>query len=160
MELYGNDTVTIANGRLLADVRSQSVDGSLLAEVSDSDAWRFPFGANVPWILGGLLLVTIAGTACHMMPWPGGGSRTENFNYRIPPAWSPDNDNNSSFRNEVFDTAYRRVVRTAMEPVFINGALKSQQRDIRRKAFRKVIAAAVSAIFCLGLLGLQCGFLV
>ena len=26
----------------------------------------------------------------HMMPGLGGGSRTESFNYRIPPSWSPE----------------------------------------------------------------------
>ena len=43
-------------------------------------------------------MVTVASLACHMMPGLGGGSRTENFNYRIPPAWSPENDSNYSFR--------------------------------------------------------------
>ena len=58
---------------------------------------------NLPWILGGITMVTTLGLACHMMPGLGGGSSTENFNYRIPPAWSPENDNNYSFRAYMTD---------------------------------------------------------
>ena len=81
MELYGKNSEAIVEGRQLADV-------------SDSVAWQSLFGISLPWILGGLHLATIAGTACHMMPGLGGGSRTDNFNYRIPPALSPENDGN------------------------------------------------------------------
>ena len=69
---------------------------AFLPEVSGSDDWRSPYGEMLPWILGGLPLAAVAGTVCHMMPGLGGeGSRTGN---RIPPAWSPENDNNYSFR--------------------------------------------------------------
>ena len=47
--------------------------------------------------------VTVVGLACHMMPGLGGGSRSENFKYRIPSAWSPENDNNYSFRAYMTD---------------------------------------------------------
>ena len=84
MEHYGHDNVTRADGSLSADVRTQPLDGRLLAEVSGSDAWRSPYGEHLPWILGGLFLAAAAGTVCHMMPGLGGGSRTENCNYRTP----------------------------------------------------------------------------
>ena len=58
---------------------------------------------NLPWILGGIIAVTVVSLACHMMPGLGGGSRTENFNYRIPPAWSPENDSNYSFQAYMTD---------------------------------------------------------
>ena len=56
-----------------------------------------------PWVLGVLPLLTVVCIICHMMPGLGGGSRTENFNYRIPPSWSPENDRNYSFRAYMTD---------------------------------------------------------
>ena len=35
---------------------------------------------NLPWILGGFIVVTVISLACHMMAGLGGGSRIENFN--------------------------------------------------------------------------------
>ena len=84
MEHYGHDNVTRTDGSHSADVRVQPLDGRLLAEDSGSDAWRSPYGENLPWIVGGLFLAAVAGTACHMMPGLGRGSRTENFNDRNP----------------------------------------------------------------------------
>ena len=81
-----NNSEAEVGGRQLADTNLYIADGSQLAEVSYGSAWRSLVGMNLPWIVGGLLLVTIiAGIVCHMMPGLGGGSRTENFNYRIPP---------------------------------------------------------------------------
>ena len=104
MEHYGHDNVTRTDGSLAVEVRVQPLDGRLWAEVSGSDDWRSPYGEVLPWILGGLFLASVAGTVCHMMPGLGGeGSRTGNFNYRILPAWSPENDNNYSFRAYMTD---------------------------------------------------------
>ena len=94
----GNNSDALVGGRQLADTNSRVADGSQWAEISYIGVWQFLAKVNLPWILGGLILVTIAGTLCHMMPGLGGGSRTEKFNYRIPPAWSPENDSNYSFR--------------------------------------------------------------
>ena len=75
-------------------------DGRPLANVTENYAWHV---TSLPWIVGGLFLVTLAGTLCHMMPGLGGGSRTESFNYRIPPAWSPQNDHQYTFRAYMTD---------------------------------------------------------
>ena len=103
MEHYDHDNVTMADGSRMAEVRAQPVDGRLLAEVNGSEGWRSPYGELLPWIFGGMFLATVAGTVCHMMPGLGGGSRTENFNYRIPPSWSPEDDSNYSFRAYMTD---------------------------------------------------------
>ena len=103
MEHYGHDNVTITDGSRMAEVRAQPVDGRLLAEVNGSDGGRSPYGEILPWFLGGLFLATVAGSVCHMMPGLGGGSRTGNFKYSIPQAWSPENDNNYSFRAYMTD---------------------------------------------------------
>ena len=86
----GNTSDAYVGERLLADTNNHGADGSQLAEISDICVWQSLARTNLPWILGGLLLVTIAGMLYHMMPGLGGGSRTDNFNYRIPPAWSPE----------------------------------------------------------------------
>lgn len=49
-------------------------------------------------------------------------------------------DSSSRYRNEIFDQAFERVKGTPMESVMLDGALKSSHRDIRRKAFRNIIA--------------------
>ena len=99
----GTNSDAYVGGRQLADTNNQVADGSQLAEISDISVWQSLAKVNLPWILGGLLLVTVAGTFCHMMPGLGGGSRTENFNYRIPPSWSPENDSSYSFRAYMTD---------------------------------------------------------
>lgn len=50
-------------------------------------------------------------------------------------------DNDHGFRHEIFDGAYSRVSGTPLESVLLEGALTGRHRDIRRKAFRKIIAA-------------------
>ncbi|MFT4978196.1 MAG: hypothetical protein ACI8S6_004104, partial [Myxococcota bacterium] len=50
-------------------------------------------------------------------------------------------DNSQSYRHEVFDAAHNRVQQTPLESVFIEGALTGKHRDVRRKAFRKIIAS-------------------
>ena len=58
-------------------------------------------GITVVSVLTGLIVCVLVGSClCHMMPASGGNpvpTRAENFNYRIPPAWSPKNDRNYSF---------------------------------------------------------------
>ena len=86
MELYGNDSVAIADGSLSAEVRGQPFDGRLLAEASGRDVWYPPFGEYFLWILGGMVLATIAGIAFHMMPGLEGRFRNKNCNCRVRPA--------------------------------------------------------------------------
>ena len=74
---------------------SEVANGSQSAEVGYANVMQSLFRSNLLWILGGLILTTVI---WHMVPGLGGGSRTENFNYRIPPSWSPENDSNYSFR--------------------------------------------------------------
>ena len=61
---------------------SEVANGSQLAEVGYTNVMQSLFRSNLLSILGGLILMTVI---WHMMPGLGGGSRTENFNYRIPP---------------------------------------------------------------------------
>jgi len=53
--------------------------------------------AFLPRILGGLPLVSEAGSLCYMMPGCGRGSRTKNSYHRIPPSRTPENDSDYSF---------------------------------------------------------------
>ncbi len=50
-------------------------------------------------------------------------------------------DDDRSYRHEIFDNAWPRVEGTPLAPVFLEGALTSKHTDISRKAFQKVIAA-------------------
>ena len=50
-------------------------------------------------------------------------------------------DNDRTYRNEIFDSAWSRVEGTPLAPVFLESALASTHTDISRKAFQKVIAA-------------------
>ena len=90
-ELVSTDNDAHGGGSQLAEAATDSevADGSQLAEVGYASVMRSLFRSNLLWILGGLILMTVI---WHMMPGLGGGSRTENFDYRIPPAWSPEND--------------------------------------------------------------------
>ena len=89
------------NGRQLADVDITSTGGSLPAETSTW--WQILSRVTSPWIWGSVVTVTIVGALCTMMPGQGGASREQNFNYRIPPAWSPDMDHHYSFRAYMTD---------------------------------------------------------
>ena len=99
-----NNSDTVAGGRQLAKTiyKPAPVETSRLKQVHDS-VRRSRTERLLPWILGGLPLVAIAGIVYHMMPGLGGGSRTENFNYRIPPSWSPETDSSYSFRSYMTD---------------------------------------------------------
>ena len=99
-----NNLGMIDGGRQLAKTiyEPAPVETSGLKQVHDS-VRRSTAESFLPWILGGLPLVTVAGIVYHMMPGLGGGSRTENFNYRIPPSWSPETDSSYSFRAYMTD---------------------------------------------------------
>ena len=111
--LLGSRAALVATNKNNSD--THVADGSQLADVSYISVWqdggrqlaetiqRPLVDIVLPWILGVLLLVTSAGIVSHMMPGLGGGSRTENFNYRIPPSWSPENDSSYSFRAYMTD---------------------------------------------------------
>ena len=66
----------------------------------------------------------------------GGGSSTENFNYRILPAWSPENDNNYSIRAYMADISLW-VMLTDLAPhqqcAAIIMGLGGQARELARK---------------------------
>ena len=58
------------------------------------------------WLVGGLTAGYVVSALCCMMPGNSSGAgmgRPENFNYRIPPSWSPDNDSQYSFRAYMTD---------------------------------------------------------
>lgn len=76
----------------------------------------------LPWILGGLLLVSVAGSLCHMMPGLGGGSRMKNSNYRIPPSWTPENNSSYGFRVHMTDISHGAM---PSDPARINDARPS-----------------------------------
>ena len=99
-----NNLGMVDGGRQLAKTiyKPAPVETSRLKQVHDS-VRRSTAERLLPWILGGLPLVTFAGIVYHMMPGLGGGSRTENFNYRIPPSWSPETDSSYSFRAYMTD---------------------------------------------------------
>ncbi len=62
-------------------------------------------------LLGAVALISIL---AHMVP-AGGGSGRDNFNYRIPPSWSPENDNHYSFRAYMTDISLW-VMLTDLQP--------------------------------------------
>ena len=53
--------------------------------------------------LGGIPFIVIGMMLTCMMPAPAAGGQQANFMHRIPPAWSPDNDRNYSFRSYMTD---------------------------------------------------------
>ena len=55
-----------------------------------------PVGKTIPWLIVCLLML--------MMNFSSGGGR-ENFNYRIPPAWSPETEGQYSFRAYMTDVS-------------------------------------------------------
>ena len=61
-----NNSDTVAGGRQLAETSHMlaSVETSRLKQMHDS-AWRSPAERFLPWILGGLPLVTVAGTVSY-----------------------------------------------------------------------------------------------
>ena len=69
---------TLATANNVSDTLA-SVEARGLKQMR-GDSVLFPTETNLPWILGGIIMVTIFGLACLMMPGLGGGSRTENFN--------------------------------------------------------------------------------
>ena len=80
--------------RQLADVDNTNVGGGKSA---DPNMWWQMFSKMTsPWIWGSVVAVTIVGALCTMMPGQGGVSREQNFNYRTPPAWSPDMEHHYS----------------------------------------------------------------
>ena len=88
--------------------------------------------------------MTIAGIIYHMMPGLGGGSRTENFNYRIPPSWSPETDSSYSFRAYMTDISLW-VMLTDLAPHQQTAALimrlGGQARDLARMMSPQEIVA-------------------
>ena len=96
---------------------------SLPTEISCIDLWqvgeRHPAEANkqftnrhssseafLPRILGGLPLVSEAGSLCCMMPGCGRGSRMKNTDQLIPPPRTPENDSDYSFPAHGTDIPY------------------------------------------------------
>ena len=57
------------------------------------------------FILGNLPFMVIGSMHARMMPGPNAqvGGQQANFNYRIPPAWSPEHDRTYSFRAYMTD---------------------------------------------------------
>lgn len=64
----------------------------------------------LPRILGGLLLVSVAGSLCHMMPGLGGGSRMKNSNYRILPSWTPESNSSCGFLVHTTDITHEAML--------------------------------------------------
>ena len=116
-------------------------NGSQSADVGYTNVMQSLFRSNLLWILGGLILVTVV---WHMVPGLGGGSRTENFNYRIPPSWSPENDSNYSFRAYMTDISLW-VMLTDMAPhqqcAAIIMRLGGQARELARMISPQEIVA-------------------
>ena len=56
-------------------------------------------------LLGGIPFMVIGSLLTCMMPGPNAqvGGQQSNFNYKIPPAWSPENDRTYSFRAYMTD---------------------------------------------------------
>ena len=83
-EVVSTNDEAHGGGSQLAETATYSevANGSQSAEVGYTNVMQSLFRSNLLWILGGLILMTVI---WHMMPGLGGGSRTENFNYRIPP---------------------------------------------------------------------------
>ena len=120
---------------------SEVANGSQSAEVGYANVIQSLFRSNLLWILGGLILMTVI---WHMVPGLGGGSRTENFNYRIPPSWSPENDSNYSFRAYMTDISLW-VMLTDMAPhqqcAAIIMRLGGQARELARMISPQEIVA-------------------
>ena len=87
--------------RQLADVDNTSVGEGTSAD--PNMWWQILSKMTSPWIWGSVVMVAIVGALCTIMPGQGGVSREQNFNYRIPPAWSPDIDHHYSFRAYMTD---------------------------------------------------------
>ena len=64
-----------------------------------------------PFILGAVLISILAS----MMPQMTSGSDRNNFNYRIPPSWPPENDHQYSFRAFMTDITLW-VMMTDLQP--------------------------------------------
>ena len=86
----------------ISHISEWQVGGSHLAKTNQQTLSE----VILPWILGGLLLVSVAGSLCHMMPGLGGGSRMKNSNYRIPPSWTPESNSSYGFLVHMIDITH------------------------------------------------------
>ena len=142
-EVVSTNDEAHSGGSQLAEAATYSevANGSQSAEVGYTNVMQSLFRSNLLWILGGLILMTVI---WHMMPGLGGGSRTENFNYRIPPSWSPENDSNYSFRAYMTDISLW-VMLTDMAPhqqcAAIIMRLGGQARELARTISPQEIVA-------------------
>ena len=90
----------------ISHLSERQVGGSHLAKTNQ----QILSEVTLPRILGGLLLVSVAGSLCHMMPGLGGGSRMKNPNYRILPSWTPESNSSRGFLVHMTDITHEAML--------------------------------------------------
>ncbi len=109
----GSEAITIPpSGSFLAETIRLHPESQIETNHYSDDYIRLiPTLTFMSMLLGALALISII---AHMVP-AGGGAGRDNFNYRIPPSWSPENDNQYSFRAYMTDISLW-VMLTDLQP--------------------------------------------